>query len=152
MAKKSTTPTDPIKYEVVSFEQGMTLMPGQSTEVEVTILEEEIVEGSGGLRLQGRDISYEVFGRYTECTLDKASGLWYADVDVAWSGVRPGALPNPQQDTPELTQKALEAWCRQPDAIPPASSRAAVEAARAAYVPPAKKNITSFLSNIFKPS
>ena len=161
MAKKPNTPAIvDADHEVIPFEQGMTLQPGQSTEVEVTVLHEEIVPGSNdGVRvvMQGRDISYETFGRYTNCSLDKASGLWYADADLAWSGIRPGALPNPVQDTPELTRKALDAWCRQPDAIPPAGSRKAVEATRASYVPPtpviqpsAKKIVGGFLSRIFK--
>lgn len=158
MAKKpSTLPaiidTD---HEVVPFEQGMTLMPGQSTVVEVTLVDEEIVEGSGGFRMQ--DISGEVYGRYQHCTLDKTTGLWFADVDMAWSGPRPGAMPKPQQDTPELTRKAMAMWAAS-DVPAPDAYKSAIEAARASYVPPTpvaqpstRTVVYGFLSKLFKPS
>jgi hypothetical protein len=147
MAKKLTKNVPEIidvEHDVVPFEDGMTLMPGQTAEinVNVTILTEEIIEDDDdGIQLQGHDISYAMFGRYTNCTLDKASGLWYADADIAWSGVRPGAMPSPEQDTPELTRKALDIWAAS-DTTPPAGFHKEIEAARASYVAPPPKTLT----------
>lgn len=124
-------------FEEVPFEQGMTLLPGQSTSITipVTILDDELVEGEPeGMVLRGRDITHEVYDRYAEMTLDQKSGLWYSDVDCTWSGIRPGALPCPKQDTPELTAKALDMWCRS-DEIAPGGYKQMVAEARANYKP-----------------
>lgn len=55
------------------------------------------------------DVSAQAFGKYQFCTKGR-DGLWYADEDFTFgSGVgkpKPGALPAPHQDTPELTAKA----------------------------------------------
>lgn len=56
------------------------------------------------------DISAQVFGKYQYCTQWKGDGMWYADCDFEHPGgfgkPKPGALPSPRQDTPELTAKA----------------------------------------------
>lgn len=137
------------EFEEVPFEQGMTLLPGQSTRVTipVTILDEDVVDSDEEkLVLHGHDITHEVYDRYAECTLDKASGLWYSDVDTTWSGIRPGALPCPRQDTPELTKIALDKWCRS-DEIAPGGYKQIVAEARRNYVPPPPKSVWGKLSS-----
>lgn len=53
-----------------------------------------------------RDISAETFGKYQYCTKNKEDGLFYADSDFGWDGLKPGALPAPNQHDPEKTARA----------------------------------------------
>jgi len=90
----------------------MTLMPGESTYVTIPIpLPPEIAEQirKGHIKMTVSDISAQVYGKYQYCTKAK-DGMWYADDDFTrgdgFGKPKRGALPNPQQDTPELTERA----------------------------------------------
>ncbi len=149
-------PIEDASYEVVPFQPGMTLNPGQSVTIPVTLVEEQVIDGGGtAFDWSVTDISGIVYDRYQHCTKDKETGLWYSDADIAWSGVKPNALPCPQQDTPELTQRALDAWCRQPEALVPQAYLAMVAQARATYTPPpppesAKSMASRVIAAIFR--
>jgi len=86
------------------YRPGMALMPGESTSISIGIL---LPREMDGMSFQTTDISAQVYGKYQHCTLDKKSGLWYADSDYYGGNLRT-ALPSPDQDTPELTTLAKE--------------------------------------------
>lgn len=53
------------------------------------------------------DISYQTYGKYTNCTMNESDGLFYADSDfMLGGGLKPGSLPSPHQDTASKTEKA----------------------------------------------
>jgi hypothetical protein len=69
------------------------------------------INQSNGETMDGvfKDISAQTFGKYQNCSM-AADGMWYADCDFTWRGLKPGALPSPfGQRTLELNQKA-ERW------------------------------------------
>jgi len=57
-----------------------------------------------------KDISAETYGKYQHCTMGP-DGLFYADSDftggAGFGRVKRGALPAPNQDTPEKTAQAM---------------------------------------------
>lgn len=63
-----------------------------------------------------KDMSAEVFGKYQFAT--QYNGVWYSDADFTdGPGIgkpKPGAIPAPFQDTPEL-----RAWAKQMRENPP---------------------------------
>ena len=65
---------------------------------------------AGAMPVAFVDMSSQVYGKYQHTTQNKADGLFYADSDFAngFGGgpLRPGALPDPQQSTPEATARA----------------------------------------------
>jgi len=97
------------------FQQGMTLMPGESAHVDIPLPPElakqlaEHVQSGGGINFV--DISAQTYGKYQFCTKAK-DGMWYADDDFTGGAgcgkPKRGALPSPSQDTPELTARARE--------------------------------------------
>lgn len=94
------------------FRQGMTLQPGERAYIDIPIS----FKGKGGftIKIDGgnlnvEDISAQTYGKYQYCTKAR-DGMWYADSDFTLgSGCgkpKRGALPCPEQDTPELTKRA----------------------------------------------
>lgn len=72
-------------------------MPKISTDADGTIRDEQ-----GRICGTWRDISWQTYGKYTQCT-KAPDGLWYSDLDMNGSAPKKGALPSPRQDTPKLT-------------------------------------------------
>lgn len=88
------------------YTAGMTLEPGESTEVVTTWC------GSGlaGEVLELRDISYEAFGKYQHCT--KYGDYWYSHGDFdQWGKPNDGAVPDPNEH-PNAKPYKRNLWTR----------------------------------------
>ena len=59
------------------------------------------------MKIVMRNVTAQTFGKYSRCTLDGRSGLFYAWEDMIFGKPAPGSLPSPhRQDTPEKLARA----------------------------------------------